>query len=175
MRDPSNVKKISICAMVAALCVAVMALGSLIDVLDASLSLIAGVLVLIVDLEFTGAYSWSVFLVAAPLSFLLPLKSPAILFAGFFGWYPLVRKALDRLAKPLKWLVKLVFFNLLFALYLSLSILFFGVEEGPGWLLAVTAVLGELFFILYDLALNRFIFLYFMRFRHRLGFGKNKK
>lgn len=175
MRDGSGAKKISICALMAALCVAVLALGSLVDVLDASLAMIAGVLVWIVDVEFSSAYAGSVFATAAVLAFLLPMKSPAVLFAGFFGWYPTARKCLDRFPKALQWLVKLLLFNVLMALYLYLSVRLFGVESGPVWLWGVTVALGETLFVLYDLALNRFLFLYFLRFRDRLGFGKNKK
>ena len=85
--------------MFAALVVAILAVGSLIDVLDLTLALFAGVLVMIVDVEFSEGCAWSVFAVSAPLSFLLPVRTAPLLFVLFFGWYPLFRKHIRKLPR----------------------------------------------------------------------------
>ncbi|MBQ3865460.1 MAG: hypothetical protein II776_01060 [Clostridia bacterium] len=174
MKKESPAKKISLCAVLAATVVAILAVGSLVDVLDISLALVAGAVVMAVDLEFSEGAAWSVFAVSAALSFLLPGKSAVVLYALFFGWYPLFRKHLTRLPKWLAFLLKLLTFDLLMGAYLFLSLRFFGAESGPVWMLALTAVLANLLFLLYDPALDRLAAVYVLRIRPRLGFRDKK-
>ena len=80
---------ITVCAMLSALGVVVLYLGSFIEVLDASMSVIASLMTVIVVIEFGRSASWSIYAVTAVLSLLLlPNKSPAVMYAAFFGFYP---------------------------------------------------------------------------------------
>ena len=124
MKKSGKAKKTAFCAMFAALAVAILAVGSLIDVLDLSLALLAGVVIMIVDLEFSESYAWSAFAVSALLSFLLPVRTASFLYALFFGWYPLFRKHIRTLSRWLRILIKIVLFTLLCAIALFASVCF---------------------------------------------------
>ena len=172
MKSSSAAKKTALCAMLAALSVAILAIGTLVEVLDISLAVIAGAAVMLADLEFSEKHGWSVFAVTALLSFLLPNKSPSLLYALFFGWYPLFRRHLASWKKWLRILVKFVLFNALIAAYLSLSLLLIGPLQTPFWMLILTILAANAMFCLYDPALDRLTALYVLRFRDRLGFHR---
>lgn len=95
---------------------------------------------------------------------LLPTKSSAILYAGFFGYYPLVKLSAERLGnKALRWGAKIIVFNAaLMAFYLLARAAFndvIGNTPMPLWMLWIAAN-GA--FVLYDIALSRLI-LYYLR------------
>lgn len=170
MRRNGNARKVAFCAMLSALVVAILAVGSVIGVLDLSLSLIAGAVVLLADLEFSAGYGWSVFAVSGVLSFLLPVKTPAFLFVLFFGWYPLFRKAIFRVKKPVRILIKVTLFEVLTAIYLFVSMHFLGAAEQPFWMTLLIALSANLMFGLYEPALDRVIRFYEDRLRGKLFF-----
>lgn len=98
---------------------------------------------------------------------ILPDKGCALLYAAFFGVYPMVKSAIERLRKlPLELLCKLVFFNVVLCVFL------FGFSE---LLLPVLpAVLdrplpiflaGNGAFLLYDYGFSKLITLYAARIR----------
>lgn len=168
MKRPSPARRIALCAVLSALCVAILAVGSLIDVLDFSLALLAGMVVLVAQTEFSRGYGWFVFAVSATLSFLLPVKTPALLFTLFFGWYPLVRFRLVPLKKWLRILIKIVLFNALVALFVFASVFLLGAEREPWWLTALTFVLVNLVFALYEPSLDRVTRFYVLHLQDRL-------
>ena len=123
----------------------------------------AGVLLV----RFSCSWAWALgcYAVTSALGLiLLPTKSPAILYAGFFGYYPLVKLWAERMAsKALRWCVKLAVFNgALIAFYFLARAVFndvFGNTVMPLWLLWAAAN-GA--FFLYDFALSQTI-LYYLR------------
>ena len=85
--------------MMAALCVVILFLGSIVESLDISLAILAGLVVMIVSTEYADRVGFFVFATASVISLMLPVKSAGILFLAFFGWYPLVQKWIQML-KP---------------------------------------------------------------------------
>ncbi len=160
---------ISICAMMAALCVVILALGSLVESLDISLAILAGLVVLIVATEYADRVGFSVFAVVSVLSLLLPLKSAGILFLSFFGWYPMVQKRIQMLPPFFCRVVKFLVFNLILVLLLFLSAFVTGTVEAK-LIYATTLVFANLCFYLYDLLLDRFLIWYLMKLRRHLHF-----
>ena len=154
--------------MKAAMCIALMSLGSLIPSLDLSLSILAGLIVLILSAEFGDRIAWSVYAVAGIVSLLLPVKTAAVFFLGLFGWYPILQKKINMLPPFWARVVKFAAFNLLMAGFLYLSALITGTEEGKGIYL-VLAALANCCFYLYDILLDRFLIWYILKIRKRFN------
>ncbi len=155
--------------MMAAMCVAILSLGSLIESLDVSLSIIAGLVVMVLSAEYGDRVAACVFLVAGVLSLLLPLKSSGILFLSFSGWYPIVQKKINMLRPFLARVVKTVLFNAVLILLLVISAFVTGLVEQTFIYLSLL-VLGNLVFFFYDILLDRFLIWYLLKLRHRLKF-----
>lgn len=74
-----------------------MYIGALFDVLDLSVAALASMCVALVLAELGARWAFLVYAVAAVLSFLLlPVKTPAILFSGFLGFYPITKSVFER-------------------------------------------------------------------------------
>ena len=110
---------------------------------------------------------WAVgcFAVTAAAAFLLlPAKSMAILYAAFFGYYPLIRLETERIkSKAFRWGVRFLLFNaVLILLYYLAETLF---TELPLQLTGsplLLLLIGNAAFLAYDFALQQLI-LYYIR------------
>lgn len=162
-------KMLSICSLMAAMCVAILSIGSLFESLDVTLAIVAGLVVLLIDTEYGFRPGLAVFLVAGSLSLLLPMKTPAVLFLAFGGWYPLVQKKINMLPAIWALLLKLVLFNAVLAALLWLSAFVTGVKDAT-WVVVLLFVVGNICFYMYDILLDRFMLWYILKFRSRLKF-----
>lgn len=162
----------------AALAVAVMALGTIIPIGTFCCPAIAALL-LIPVLDLCGsvlALAW--YAAVAVLSLLLAPDREAAMIFLFLGYYPVLQPLLQRIRLlPLRVLAKLTVFNAaalvlygLLAAVLGIP----GVEGATRTLLLVTLALGNVTFVLFDLALTRLSRLYRLKWRSRLQkFGKH--
>lgn len=168
-------KRLTICAMLCALGVVILWLGSVIEVIDLSMAVIASLLCVIAVIEYGGGAPWLIFAVTSILSFvLLPNKGIVAIYAFFFGYYPILKEKLEMRGRVLSWVCKEVIYHLaLVAILLSWRFLFFtedlALPSTPILWVAVFAAL-EVVFILYDVALTRLISFYIFRLRRRLPF-----
>ena len=162
-------RRVAICAILSAMGVVILYLGALIDVLDLSVAVIASLLCVFAVIEMGGAWPWLIYAVVSVLSLvLLPQKSPAVVFALYAGYYPILKAYLERLPRVLSAVLKIAAFNLAFsALIFAMKYLLALPDSGAEFSLLVYA-LGNLTFILYDIALTRVISAYFRVFRARL-------
>ncbi len=108
-----NSLKITLAGVLSALSVALLALGSIIWILEYTAPLLCG-MILIIVVESCGKKT--AFLVYAAVSvlslILLPMKGSALLYATFFGYFPIIRENIDRLKLLiLRILIKFVIFN----------------------------------------------------------------
>lgn len=156
----SSAKTIAFGGMLAALAVVIMSLGGLIPIATYVCPVICSVILFFV-LSFCGRrIGWAWFGCVSILSLLLgPDKEAGAVFMAL-GYYPLLKTAFDRL--PLKWLWKLLFFNVVSGI-LYLALLF---VLGMGQLLqdfqqagmiglVIALVLGNVCFIMLDVVLFR--------------------
>lgn len=94
---------------------------------------------------------------------LVPDRLIALLYALFFGLYPVIKSPMERIKNRLLSLaVKLVFFNVILTLFdLAFSQLFLPalpqIVEGKVWLLYLA---GNVIFLVYDLGLTKLIAFY---------------
>ena len=171
-------KKLTLSAILVALGVMLLYLGTLSAVLDLSAIAIAALLLLFCELELHTPYQLLVAIGTALLAFLLlPDKTVAFLYLLFGGALPILKCRLERLPRPLAPILKAIVYNALLAAALLLLFKLFLIDPAAyslGGRLPTYAVylLGaaalELLLLLYDLALTRMRLLYLYRLRQRL-------
>ncbi len=156
-----------------AMCVLLLYFGSVIDVLDYTVSAFCGVIITVVMVEFGKSAALGVYVSSSVLALLLlPSKFSALLFIMFCGWYSFIKKILERLTPVVSWTAKMCIFNaVLVAIYfVTLKVLLI---EGVGTLTAVGVfVLSNFVFIVYDNLLTKIIFIYLSSWRQKFTFLK---
>lgn len=167
------------CAILAALSVVALAMGTLLQIADLSASAMAGMIILLVILCYGSRYAALTFAVTSVLSLILMPQSLATwTYILLFGYYPIVHMALRRRHRVLGWVIKIfllgvlvvgclfVFHYLIFAgegtLY-DTFVLLFGMGSGAPALLVGAVMLELLVYVLYDFLLGRLILLYPLR------------
>jgi hypothetical protein len=170
-RIRKRTKYLTVSAMLCALGVILLSLGSLLEVLDISTSVFASMLCIYAIVEIGGFYPTGIWLSTSPLSLLLlPQKSPAVFYACFFGFYPILKQIFDRFKLPLSLICKLgVFHGCLLLIYGAFRLFLPSQLQdlGGGWFLVLLYVMFLVCFLLYDVALGRVITYYLVRLRDR--------
>lgn len=161
--------------MLSALGVVLMFAGSLIEVLDISMAVIASLLCVVAVIEYGGIAPWMVYGVTSILSAILlqPNKYPAFLYAAFFGFYPILKEKLEKLPRVICWTLKELIFNVCLAAMLLGSYFFFMGNDTSlthPLMIAGVVALCEAVFVLYDVALTRLISFYIIKIRTRIKF-----
>ena len=161
--------------MLTALGVIFLGIGAILEVLDISMAVIASFCVIIALIEYGKGSPWMVYAAISVLSFLiLPSKLPALFFALFFGFYPILREKFERKNKLLRWILKELTFNVCLAVIITLYMLLFFESVALAfplpWLIVAAVVLCEIVFVMYDIALERLITFYVIKLRHRFKF-----
>ena len=169
LRMKDKTKRIAISAMLSALGVVFLYLGSLIDVLDISMAVIASVCCIFAVIEFGGAFPWLIYAVTGVLSLLLlPRKEAAVMYLLFFGFYPILKEKLEKKKKLTSWMLKELIFNVALAVMLLLSKLLLTADTAEPWFMYLLFVaIAEITFPIYDLALTRIISLYIYKIRSK--------
>ena len=164
---------LTVAATLAALGVIFLTLGAFVEVLDLSMAAIASLTVVFAVIELKGKYPLLVYLVTSVLALLLlPSKTPALFYACFAGYYPILKAMFEgHFSRPVTWLLKLLSFCAATALivFVGVKLLFPAGLVWQAWYIALLVPLG-LVFVLYDVALTRLITFYMVRLRGRFGF-----
>ena len=156
--------------MLAALGVVLLYIGSVIEVLDISIAVIVSLFCVFAVIEYGKAAPWMVFAVTSVLSaVLLPNKTPALMYALFFGYYPILKEKYEKKRTLIAWTLKEITFNIALV-----AVLFFGKNlvlgdvSIPIPLYIIAVVVLEVVFVLYDFALTKLITYYLVSLRKRL-------
>ena len=97
MPKHNSTRKLTTCALLAALGVVLLYLGSLVEVLDVSMAVIVSLFCIFAVIEYGGSAPWLIYAVTGVLSLiLLPIKTPALLYLLFFGYYPILKEKLEK-------------------------------------------------------------------------------
>lgn len=170
-RVRKRTKYLTVGAMLSALSVVILLMGSLIDVLDITTAVLASFLCIYAVIELGGFYPWMIWLSTSILAMLLlPMKTPAIFYALFFGFYPILKAIFERMKTPISWLFKILSFHVSLGGIVLLLRLFLPSMldmDGMAWLPIVLYVMCLFCFFVYDIALTRVITLYLVRWRDR--------
>ena len=167
-----QVKYLTVSAMLSALGVVMLGLGSLVEVLDLTFAVIASLLTVYAVIEIGGAYPWLIWIVTSVVALLiLPLKTPVLFYALLTGYYPILKQKIERrMARVPAWAFKMSVFAISLAVIVAVMWLFAPtlLETTGGWIvIATTVVLAVLSFILYDICLTKLITIYFVKFQKR--------
>lgn len=168
----NKTKALAVSAVLSAVGVVLMGLGSIVEVMDLSLATFASISVIFAVIEFGGIYPWLMYLVMSTISLLLlPNKFPAIAFFGFLGYYPILKEKIERYRKEIRITIKLMIFNVAMGVMLLIARLF-SIPLVTGYLLIGSALLLNLTFWLYDYALSVMVTAYIHKFRKRFRIDK---
>ncbi len=155
-------KLTALCGMLTALSVVLMMSTSILPVLMYTLPLVTGVIVRLVEVLSSKKWAFGVYLSTSVLSLLLLTdKETALVYALFFGYYPLIRATLEKLPKVLSWIVKLAVFNFSAVIIGFLGVWVFGVpveeytELGKATI-PVLLVLANIMFFMYDILISKY-------------------
>ena len=171
----TQIKHLTLSAMLCALGVIVLALGSFIEVIDASVAVIASLLTVYAVIEIGGTYPWMIWIVTSIVSFLLiPAKSPVLFYALLAGYYPIVKEKIERRFSILtEWLLKsAILVGASALIYLAARLFFPALLEGYEGIPMLLLLFGltAVVFVLYDYCLSQLITFYLVRLRHRFRF-----
>ena len=171
-RSSQATKRLTVCAMLSALGVILLWIGSMIEVVDISMAVIASLLCVFAVIEYGGGAPWMVFATTSVLSLILLShnRAPAFMYLLFFGYYPILKEKLEKKPRVLAWILKEVIFNVALAILLVLThfLLYPGATLGSMlYFYAVLALAAEVIFPIYDVALTRLITFYLFRLRKR--------
>jgi len=158
--------------MLCALGVVILGLGSLIEVLDLTVSVIASLLTVYAVIEIGGVYPWLIWIVTSVIALLLlPLKTPVLFYALLTGYYPIIKQKIERrMARLPAWALKMGVLAVSLGIIWGVMRLFLPdlLESSGGWIMIATTVgLAVLSFVLYDICLTKLITLYFVRLQKR--------
>ena len=167
---------LSTSAILSALGVVILLLGSIIQILDLSMAVIASIIIIYAMIELRGYWPYLIYAVTSVLSLLLlPDKFVAVVYALFFGYYPALKFIFEKkLPRVAEWIAKLAVFNLSLSavVFISVKLLHLPSEElFFGWLLYLG---GNFVFVIYDMALTNIISFYFFKLKKRIGIKKRK-
>ncbi len=165
-----NTKKITLAAILSALGVIVLLLGSIFTMLDLTMVAIASLLVVMAVIELGGWYPYLVWLVTGVLAcLLLPDKFSAILYMIFGGIYPILKAMFERLHFVIAWILKLSYFNTMLTLLIFLCNYIFKLPDTDLGFHPFVYLLCNGVFVLYDIAASEMIVLYMIKLRKTLG------
>ena len=161
-------RRIAACGILSALGVICLSVGSLIEVMDLTMIMIASFCIVFAVIEMGKRWAWLIWGATALLSLLLlPNKLAALLYL-MGGMYPIVKSTLERWRPLFAWVGKLVAFNGVQAIFLLLAQKLFGLT-GPDYAFTWGAILfNNVLFLLYDFTLTVFITFYLVKLRRRL-------
>lgn len=166
-------RKLAVAAMLCALGVVFLYLGSVIEILDLTMVAVASVFVFFAVMEMGRPYPYLIYLVTAVLSLLLlPSKFAAGTYLLFGGIYPVLKTAFERFPRVISWGCKLVYFNAILSLLLAASLFILHVEDPDMGFNLLTYGLANVTFVLYDVAATLLVTLYVTRLRKRLRMGR---
>lgn len=137
--------------MMAALSVVLMVLGAVLELGMYACPLFAGLCFIPIGQKYGRKYHITLFAASSLLCFLMvPNMEENLMFAGLFGWYPIVRPSLQKLPKVLRWIAKLAIFNVVVIAIEWLVMTVLVPETIGGVLLWVLLLLGNITFLAYD-------------------------
>lgn len=181
-----STKKLTVSALLSAMGVALLFVGSIIETLDLSMAAIASFFCVFAVIELGTRFSWLIFAVTGILSVvLMPYSMGGWFYLLFFGYYPILKEKFERLPRVISWIIKIIVLNVSVVVSLVIaSFLFYGGDlyntfmmtfgsDGFGLYAAIGIyVLVNVVFVIYDLALTRLISIYLFKLRQKFKMFK---
>lgn len=155
-RISAESKKMASGAMLSALCLVLMLLGSVLELGIYAAPVLAGMLIVPYGEKYGRKYQLIVYAIISILSVLfVPGIEQNLMFVCFFGWYPMVREKLQKYPKLLRAVLKFLAFNAVVIGIEALIMFGFAKELMGSTLVWVLILLGNITFAVYDFAITR--------------------
>ncbi len=160
--------------VVAALAVVLLFFTGVFPFATYALPALAGLLMVIIVIDFNLKWALSVYAVVSILSILItPDREAAIMFIAFFGYYPILKSVFEKLKfRVLEWVLKFLVFNVAVISAYYLIINFLGmpdimseIEDLGEYGLWIFLGLANVTFLIYDIASTKVITMYVKWFR----------
>ena len=169
--------QIALGGMFSALCVALMFMTGLAPFATYAIPMLAGAMLIPVVVELGPKTAVMVYLSVGIISiFVAADKEAAMMFLVFFCYYPILKQRLERLpGRILEYFVKIFIFNasvvggFAFVFYvLGMKELLEGLGDFGRYTALILLAMGNVIFVIYDVALTRHYTLYIRWFRPRI-------
>lgn len=162
---------LAVSAVLSALGVIVMLLGTVISVLDLTMVAIASIFVFFAIIEMGKPYHYLIYITTSVLAILLlPDKFSAVLYLAFGGIYPMLKRVFEKLPIAVSWILKAAYFNLVLISTVLGAKYLFGVDEEE--LTLMLFAVGNVAFFMYDIAMTKLITYYLMGLRKKFRIEK---
>lgn len=166
--------KTALGGIIAALSISMMFLIAVVPFFTYALPAAAAILLIPIVIEINKKWAFGVYASVSILALLVvPNKEVAVIYAAFFGYYPIIKAFFEsRFPIAIVWVVKLIVFNItIFASY-YLMLKFMGIEIDElqtlgKFAVPILLVLGSVAFLMYDFALTKIISLYITKWQSR--------
>lgn len=158
--------KIAFCSIVTAISVSLLLFGGTAVVFAYTMPVFTGIFMMMLKKTFGLSSAVISFVSTSLLSLLLvPDKECALMYIFFFGYYPIILDAINKIKVPLlKWLIKLAIFNVMISLCQIVLVYVFGIpfiSDGEGkYFIIIFVILMNLLLIIYDLLISKMKILY---------------
>lgn len=163
--------------LICALSLVVLFLTGIIPFATYSLPCIAGFLLVTTMVECGDSWAWLSYIAVSFLAIILtPDREAALMYIIFFGYYPMLKKYLERIpSRLLEWAAKISLFLISIAagyfgaIYLlGMNYLLEEANEFGKYSFLIVAGSGTAVFVLYDIALTRLISVYILYLRKKI-------
>ena len=160
-----DTKKLLISAILSAASVAIMYIGCLTP-LDYTAIAMTSMAVVLAVIELNGKYPALIYVVTSILSLIiLPNKASALLYTLFFGFYPILKAVFERRHHVVAWILKFSLFNTCLLVIITIVSRILLLED-TGLVMKIPVILiGNVTFLLYDIAFSQLIVLYVVKLR----------
>lgn len=157
-------KKTAICGMMSALSVVLMFFTTFTPILMYVLPILTGLIVWLVSQLIDKKWALGVYFSTSIISLiLLTDKEAALTYSLFFGFYPLIKDAFERLPKVFSWVLKIILFNASAVLIGVAGVFVFGLSaeeysEFGKATIPILLSLANIVFLMYDNMLKKYKF-----------------
>lgn len=164
--------KTALCGVVTALSVVCMMLTSFVPIATYSCAMLAGLCVIIVVIELNPKWAFCVYIAVSLLSALIVTDKEAVVYyVVIFGYYPILKLLIEKKKSyAVQWILKLITFNAAAVVGFLFTVYVLGVPKesfsvGGMYLPWVFLLMGNVIFVLYDIAINGLVAVYIKKFR----------
>ncbi len=170
----NTAKKVTLCAVMAALATVIM-LVSYFPYLTYAVPAIAGLCIMVAVIEINCKWAALSYFSAAFLAFLFAETESKLMFIGFFGFYPIVKCLIEKINKPvIEWVIKFLVFNIcvigVYALFSKVFMLSFDdLGKFAKYGEIILLVMANIVFVVYDIAVSRMSWFYIDKFHNRIS------
>ncbi len=164
-----DIRNITLASIFAALSVAMIVLGSFIEMLDLTVAAFCALTVYISMIEIKGKFPFLIYLSTSILSLVItPLSTAVLYYIAFFGYYPIIRQKLKKAGKLVAKAICFLIFNITMILLFLLFKKIFALQNEPAFMYAILLLTANLFYLCFDYALDVFAFIYIKKVRPKL-------